>query len=149
MFVFGQQYITISAVANFDFVDKQGRTALHVAAQYDDVESAYLLIMQKININQLDNQGQTALHCAAEFNSGKVAELLLDAGADRSLKDNNGMTPLAIAFKNKSDRVIPLMSNIRLAKIGIAFLAACLLYLECENDFENMQNFLDDGVCYV
>lgn len=68
---------------------KQNRTAMHLAACYNHVETISLLAQQGANINAQDGDGDSPLMEAAhrEFNS--ACRCLLKLGANRELLNNN------------------------------------------------------------
>ena len=63
-------------------VDEYGRTALQVAAWYNSLDVARLLIEHGADIDAKSNDGNTPLHDAAQENSLDVASLLIDRGAN-------------------------------------------------------------------
>ncbi|EAY10364.1 hypothetical protein TVAG_109480 [Trichomonas vaginalis G3] len=87
----------LSHDANINEKDKNGRTALHNAAENSSKEIAELLISHGANINEKNNQGRTALHFAAGNNSKDTTELFILHGANINEKDNYSLTPLALA----------------------------------------------------
>ncbi|XP_048254635.1 serine/threonine-protein phosphatase 6 regulatory ankyrin repeat subunit C-like, partial [Haliotis rufescens] len=83
--------------------DKQGRTALHYAAERGCSDSFHLLLGNNPMPFIKDEQGRTPLHCAAAKGSRDNVELLLDKGADLCAKDQQGRTPLHCAAEAESD----------------------------------------------
>ena len=73
--------------------DIQGITALHVAAQQNDVAALRVLLAAGAIVNLPDKRGNTALHYAAGFGSAEAAQLLLEAGAFRFQENSAGMCP--------------------------------------------------------
>ncbi len=75
-----------------------GCTALHNAAQFDDIPTAKALLKDsKTNIYLQDQGGNTALHIAADNNNLELAELLLVAGANPHIPNNYHQTPIDLA----------------------------------------------------
>jgi len=67
-----------------DEQDDEGRTALHFAAGYGELECATLLIGRGAKVDLLDNNKNTALHYAAGYGQADSVKLLLDrCGAAR------------------------------------------------------------------
>ena len=81
-----------------DKKDKFGRTPLHIAAEYNRLTIAKLLITHGANINAQDYNGETPLHKAVYNQRIGIIKLLLDKGAKLDIPNRRGMTPLDIAF---------------------------------------------------
>jgi ankyrin repeat protein len=90
-----------------DARDRQGRTALHVAAEEVHLFTAMLLIAKGANPNARDRQGRTPLHLAAdgerrtEGERFQIVKLLLAKGADPRAADDAGMRPVDYAEVNE------------------------------------------------
>ena len=84
-----------------DVVDEDGKSALIIAVENNDVEVAKLLLEHGANVNfQEDNEvGNTPLICAAKQSYGDIEmmKLLLEHGADVNLQNKRGKTPLMYA----------------------------------------------------
>jgi ankyrin repeat protein len=83
--------------ANPHFVNrrnKEGRTALTIAACMGYEEVAELLLTRGADVNTTDDKGRSPLLWAAGFNRVPVAALLLDWGAKVNARDRSGTTPL-------------------------------------------------------
>ena len=89
-------------------VDKDGSTALHLAAFNGHINVvAYLIEKKKVDVNKVDNIGQTALHYAAsEGHKDMVAYLIEKAGVDVNKVDNNGSTALHYAAAKDHKEVV-------------------------------------------
>jgi ankyrin repeat protein len=61
-----------------DEADEEGRTALHFACGYGEIECAKVLIENKANLNAVDNNKNTALHYAAGYGQAEACKLLVD-----------------------------------------------------------------------
>lgn len=59
-----------------------GRTPLHLAAMYNQTNTARLLIRRGANVNAFDRSGFTPLHLAALRGAAEVAEILIKHKAD-------------------------------------------------------------------
>ncbi|KAI4459833.1 g9a isoform b [Holotrichia oblita] len=81
----------IKAGANISFKGTDGMTALHLAAEWGNLESCELLVEAATNkqeyINCADDGGWTALVWACEHNHLNIVKYLLRKGADPSLRD--------------------------------------------------------------
>lgn len=74
-----------------------GRTSLHRAVIFGNVERIRKLIDSGMDVNAKDNIGWTPLHIAACKASEDVIAVLLDAGADPLAASSNGVTPIKLA----------------------------------------------------
>ncbi len=81
----------ISEDINPDATFSDRQTALHLAAQFDYVELADLLLSKNAQIDLKDIEGYTPLLQAAVFRSYSVLKLLLVRGADPKLCTNSGL----------------------------------------------------------
>lgn len=90
-------------------------TPLHWAAQYNQVETATLLIERGANLDAQGwhggsyGTGSTPLHWAAEEDSLECATLLLQRGADCNTKNEYGYTPLHLAAIQCKPRIAKLL----------------------------------------
>eukprot|EP00049_Salpingoeca_infusionum_P001342 m.47458 g.47458 ORF g.47458 m.47458 type:complete len:898 (+) comp10981_c0_seq1:285-2978(+) len=106
--------------------NKDGCTALHLAALNGHVDACQLLIKAGANANAQDNTGSTPLHLAAWGNHQQVTQLLLTgrsatARSNIHAKTNDGETALHMACRNGYIEVAKL-----LAKNGCSALEASL-----------------------
>ena len=85
---------------------RDGRSFLHFASDYGDVELVKRLLLAGAVLNAVDDNGQTALHVATECGCVDVVALLLRAGAKLDLVDLNGRTPLQLAEYNDHRGVV-------------------------------------------
>jgi ankyrin repeat protein len=89
-----------------------GATALHWAAQWDDVELAEQLIVAHANVDAADVYGVTPLSLACTNGSAAMVTRLLRAGANPNLALPSGETPLMTAARSgKVDAVMPLLER--------------------------------------
>ena len=87
--------------AKFNARDKDGRTALMLAANSGYRDIIALLRKRGADFNLRDNKGETALMYCMEGpgDNPKTLQLLLRLGADANVKSNAGKTALSIAQK--------------------------------------------------
>lgn len=92
---------------NPKFVNPQGETALHLAAEKGDLAAIKHLLKNKhVDVNAQDRHGETALHRAAK--NGRldvVLALLANEKADPGLKNLKGETALHLAVKKKHPEI--------------------------------------------
>ncbi|MDG1436637.1 MAG: ankyrin repeat domain-containing protein [Rickettsiaceae bacterium] len=91
---------------------KTGYTALHVAAQYTDLDIMKLLIEKGADVSAQDSEGETPLHwiytgpdnnmCSSE--RAEAVKLLIEAGPDFRIKNIKNQTALECAIKYQSQR---------------------------------------------
>jgi ankyrin repeat protein len=86
-----------------------GRTPLHGAAYFGQVDASRSLLQYKAEMYALDDNGQTPLHVAARYRHANVARLLLEHGADVNARDNNRSTPLLRAVNEGSLEIARLL----------------------------------------
>ncbi len=79
-----------------------GTTALHWAAERDDLETAAMLVRAGANVRAANRYGVTPLSLACTNGSGAMIELLLKAGADANSALPGGETPLMTASRPES-----------------------------------------------
>ena len=84
----------LSKGVQVDAKNKDGATALHVAAILGHDEIAEFLIQKGANVNVKGGDGGTALHAAAFLGRSKVAKLLIEYGADIEAKNDQGSTAM-------------------------------------------------------
>jgi len=87
-----------------------GNNALHIAADWGDVDAVRLLIAAGLDVNKQGEHGFTPLHCACAAGSLEVASLLLDAGADPFAR-TEGDLPFTTARHNGNDAICDFLSK--------------------------------------
>lgn len=72
-----------------------GRTALHLAAMYNQPDTINILCKYNADIKAEDDDGMTPLHLAAQYNNVDAAKALINNGASLTLvkHDTSGITP--------------------------------------------------------
>ncbi|KAJ4347997.1 uncharacterized protein N0V89_009369 [Didymosphaeria variabile] len=92
--------------------NKDGRTALHIAAMKDRNEVVRALVRKGANLNVKDKDRKTPLHLAAEAGRLRAVEVLCNAsGISLDLSDSNGRTALHLASLKKKAPVVKLLSD--------------------------------------
>lgn len=92
--------------AGIDDRDEEGRTALHFAAGYDEVECMKILLDAGADINAQDQNGNTVLHYSAGYGAVEATKILLEKGADESLLNEDKKTALEVAQLNEATEVV-------------------------------------------
>ncbi|KAI9889110.1 MAG: hypothetical protein M1814_005771 [Vezdaea aestivalis] len=95
--------------ADIEAKDKEGRTALHWAAENGHEAVIKLLLEKGADIEAKDGYGTTALHWAAGNGHEAVIKLLLEKGADIEAEDGYGTTALHWAAENGHEAAIKLL----------------------------------------
>jgi ankyrin repeat protein len=80
-------------------VDREGWTALHFAAQGNNVVLAKILLENGAGVDIQENHGNSPLFKAVFScrGDGSMIKLLLSYGADKKLKNNYDVSPLDLA----------------------------------------------------
>ncbi|XP_049795989.1 poly [ADP-ribose] polymerase tankyrase-1-like [Schistocerca nitens] len=105
----GELRALIAAGADVAARDGSGRTALHCAAGWGDVEAARLLVGAGAAVDARTDGGWTPLHCAAANGHAEVAAALLVAGADRGATTGDGRTALDVARRCNQRRLVEML----------------------------------------
>lgn len=84
----------LDAGADVNLRNRQGNTALHVAAEGRNTQVVELLLKAGAAVNAEDKWKQTPLHIAAWQSTTDIIAILLDAGADTNAVDSSKMTPI-------------------------------------------------------
>ncbi|XP_065133517.1 ankyrin repeat domain-containing protein 26 isoform X1 [Paramisgurnus dabryanus] len=80
-------------------LDKDNRTALHIACACGHTDVVQFLVENKVKLNLCDNQNRSALMKAVQCEQDRCVSLLLDHEADPNLVDINGNTALHLAAR--------------------------------------------------
>ena len=108
------EWLTGKGQANVQAVDKQGLTALHVAAQVSDVKSAEILLKHHANVNALSNHNLTPLHCIPHSEGARVLILMHEKGADINAfdKDKNRIVHKAASRGDSASLLFKVASDL-------------------------------------
>ncbi|XP_067235689.1 ankyrin repeat domain-containing protein 26 isoform X8 [Chanodichthys erythropterus] len=80
-------------------LDKENRTALHIACACGHTDVVQFLVESKVKLNLCDNQNRSALMKAVQCEQDRSVSLLLEHEADPNLVDINGNTALHLAAR--------------------------------------------------
>ncbi len=95
----------IRAGINVNAKDKDGSTALMIAAEKGDGEMVRLLVENGADPNASDVDGYTALMFVSYSGDLEIAKLLVKNGADVNARDKDGWTALMFASIEKKTEV--------------------------------------------
>lgn len=96
---------------NVNAKDKDGYTALLIAAEKGDLEMAYLLVEKGADVNAKDKDGYTALIYVAYSGNLEIAKILIKNGADVNVRDKDGWTALMFARVGKKSDITELLKK--------------------------------------
>ena len=96
----------LSRGAKADAADADGTTALHWAAQWNDITTADSLLRARASANAATDYGVTPLFLACLNASAPMATRLLQAGANPNVRLANGETPLMVAARTGNAQVV-------------------------------------------
>jgi ankyrin repeat protein len=94
---------------NVNAKDKDGYTALLIAAEKGDLEMADLLVEKGADVNAKDKDGYTALMYVAYAGNLEIAKILIKNDADVNVRDKDGWTALMFARMGKKADVTELL----------------------------------------
>src|SRR5262245_13868593 len=78
---------------------------LHIAAEFDQVEAARVLLGHGANVSLLDAENDAIALCwAAFYGRPGVVAVLLGAGSDPNQRNKHGLTPLGCAVGESQGR---------------------------------------------
>ena len=100
-----------SGLVNVNATDEYSDAPLLVAAYWNSLELAKLLISSGAEVNAKDKWGKTPLHLAAMNGSLEIAQLLISSGADLEAVDEDGWTPLHTAAYNGNQEMVELLQS--------------------------------------
>jgi ankyrin repeat protein len=96
---------------NVNTKDKDGYTALLIAAEKGDIEITRLLVEKGADVNAKDKDGYTALMYVAYAGNLEIAKLLIKNGADVNVRDKDGWTASMFARMNKKTDITQLLKK--------------------------------------
>ncbi|MEJ2500008.1 MAG: ankyrin repeat domain-containing protein [Campylobacterales bacterium] len=95
--------------SDVNYADKNGRTALMVAASMGRQYAVEVLINNYANVDRLDTFGWSALMLAVYYNHIEVCRFLCECGCSINLVSPQGMSAMKIAQKHHRKRIIDLL----------------------------------------
>ena len=101
--------LLITADADVNTNDKDGRTPLHEASEEGHTETVKLLIEKGADVNKADEYGETPLHRASLYDHTEIVKLLIAKGADVNKADMDGRTPLFWASRYGHTEIVKLL----------------------------------------
>lgn len=136
--------------------DENGRTALFLAADLNNVPLAQLLLDNKANVNTFNHQDQTPLWCASFGGYIDMLTLLLkyNARIDTSKDDDYNVSPLSTAIQRDHTPIIRILieqgidPNIRFKQTDNNMQvnsATPLLLVTDKNNYEGVEFLLQHG----
>jgi ankyrin repeat protein len=96
-------------VGEIDPKDKNGKTALHYAAERGDKAMVTLLVDNGAEVDSQDKDGMSALHYAAQNGHKLIVEKLISTNADFNAKDKNDISVLHCAVQNNNEEIVKLL----------------------------------------
>ena len=108
----------VAAGADVNAPQRDGATALHWAAYWDDVPSASLLIRAGARVNALNENDVTPLTLGCTNASPQMVSTLLDAGGDANAAQTTGGTPLMTCSRTGSAAAVSFFNSPTVALSG-------------------------------
>jgi ankyrin repeat protein len=96
------------AVANVNFANWEGQTALWQAVQYGRADLAEALLLAGADVNQADDQGDAPLRVAP---NAKIATMLIERGANLNAANNRGESALWWAARSGYEDVVEVLAR--------------------------------------
>lgn len=96
----------LSMNLEFDAVDKNQETPLHVSAKYGHPDIVLELLSKNMDVNTVDSYGNSPLHFAALNGNTSIISILLNAGANIDAVDKYGNTPLIFASQKGHKKAV-------------------------------------------
>lgn len=85
-------------------IDREGKTALHIAVDCNNLDLVTQLLDKGANIEKPDTFKKTALHKAVRGGHAEMVQFLLEKGADTGAATTNGSTALHMAIHHPPPR---------------------------------------------
>ncbi|MFA6065629.1 MAG: ankyrin repeat domain-containing protein [Candidatus Babeliaceae bacterium] len=137
----------VDAHINLQAVDEFGKTALHLAAEYNNAWVTRELVQYSINVNCVDDKKYTPLHYAANGGWAHIVKILLDHGSDPEMLSLDGSTALQIADFCWYDEVAQLLKDSKTLQYQLAMPQPTLLrtlirFLYCTHNGDSVKTAL-------
>ena len=110
-FAIVQMLFTANPPADLELKDREGNTALLLAAQFGHDEIVQLVVSQGAHLDNFNNDGNTALIQACRHGHSEIVKMLITANppADLDLMDREGNTALMLAASHRNDVIVKLL----------------------------------------
>ena len=95
-----------------DCVDRDGRTALSLAAYFNRTDVIRLLLQKGADVNKRDRFGSTPVHWAARWSSTEAIAVLIEHGASINITNNDGEKPIDLARGNESEAAVRMLEQL-------------------------------------
>jgi ankyrin repeat protein len=127
--------------------DNHGRTALHVASCFNDVDVVKYLVQNNAALETRDDLGCTALHLASAMGKTEVVKCLSEKGAYVNATSNDGMTALHFAVQfGRVQSVVHLMKLNGCTGIKLQHLFSQRRLETLNSDSSNLDTCNDDVI---
>jgi ankyrin repeat protein len=104
--------VLLSRGASPNIVAKNGKTALHYAAECGNDELVKVLLAAGALPDTQDAKGASALWCACKGSASEaVVSALIGAGSNPNLKDKSGLSAIAVAKAKRRGAVLAIMEQ--------------------------------------
>lgn len=121
--------------AHLNVEDVNGRTVLHQAAAFGDLETVQVLLELGANVTSQDRDGNTPAHVAANHRNFQVLQYLLDCALHAEFINRHGDTVLHVAIKvNASEDALLKIAQTLKCKSEEKFKVQVNVYGESEFD---------------
>ena len=95
-----------------DCVDRDGRTALSLAAYLNRTDVIRLLLQKGADVNKRDRRGSTPVHYAAWNNSTEATAMLTEHGASINITNNEGDKPIDETRRWKCEAAVRMLEQL-------------------------------------
>jgi ankyrin repeat protein len=96
---------------NIDLLGDEGKHAIHIAVQLDDVDMVKVLHEAKADLNILNSHGNSPLYMAAAYGKSNIVKLLCERKATTDLFSTNGCTPLHMAASKGNNQIVKILQE--------------------------------------
>ncbi|KAM0519400.1 hypothetical protein ACHAPE_003572 [Trichoderma viride] len=105
------RYITQDHAETMSTGDNKLRTPLHLAVEYELVDTVQMLIKAGAKVDTTAEDGSTPLHVVAKQKQKQILKLLLDHGANKEAMDMEGRTPFYLSVEDGDIETINLLKD--------------------------------------
>ena len=95
-----------------DCVDRDGRTALSLAAYFNRTDVIRLLLQKGADVNKRDRFGRTPVHYAAWDNSTEAIAMLIEHGASINITNDEGDKPIDVARRYGKEAAVRMLEQL-------------------------------------